>query len=450
MAKTFWKASTAALLCALFIFSGMAFAHHASNPEPFSLMWKNEEHGQDDIFITQKGSPIVLNKERISRLSANTGKVIWSIANNWANTVVNFWSNSFADHCGKIMLFKQDTLNLVCVNEDDGKILWETKVELKAKRAYDYSCIKVVDNTIVLYDYVNIYCIDVSNGLVKLIIERGSFFRIDLFGYADKIYIATDHEIECVSEKTWETVWNKQMYVWIACNKSIYIHLSGAKIFINTELNTVLTLACLDAKTGEVLWALGGEPGYIISSGFDEIYTISIDYTADKTIISCLSKETGALKWHKTVDGMTERCLVFPDKAFFVTFSSKKEPNLKSEVICLSETNGDLLWAIDTDMGPQCCIYQWNGCVLATDSHVKKEVLKISVLDPATGDELWGFDERKKSLCTLTCFCQARFYVQLDGGLYCYGDPSETFPEPASLIGCRKLVFGCSLKAVAE
>ncbi|MBK1876478.1 PQQ-binding-like beta-propeller repeat protein [Pelagicoccus mobilis] len=284
---------------------------------------------------------------------------------------------------------------LYCLDEDDGSLVWETKVEDVEKRTRKHFTVPTVDGDVLYVGAANsrIYAIDTNSGRILWSKKAKDWVRSQPALTDEGVVVATvDGSVTCLDKKG-KQLWTKKVSthpiyadlvdspagvlvsdsdLWLYClgekgevkwKRSVlnaYENEEGERVFTDVLSggtyyqskptayqgklyfgNPAGFMYAVDADTGEEVWKF--EMGAAISVGpacaDGKIYT---GQQGGERFFYCLDAETGDLVWKQTVPGgWVWGSATVDDGLVYV-------PTVDGHAVCLDGETGHIVWMYPT------------------------------------------------------------------------------------------------------
>ncbi len=402
-----------------------------SNIEIPDLIWSSKVKG--DIYFTESGSLILVNKEYIYRLSINNGRILWKLKNKLDDKL-----RSFAHLCGKIFLLDSKELEIACIDEANGLIIWENKLLVRKDDFYRNFEVMVLGEILLVNDYYYLYRYDINNG--KVIWRSGELSGAQkYFCLSGKYYELSYYDFKCFSPNDGKIVWISEDYLLgPPCNSSPQLELRGDRFYSNgfdrrKDSDDIFGLVCIDPVTGKAIWSNFDNPGYILFAIGNSVITVQSDghypIPAKNTIIKCFNKNDGSMFWTFDIPNMIEKTMSVGNNMLF-SILEKTEKMEQNYIYCINAETGKIIWKNQYDVSNYYRVVSWRNMLIVIDEDLnKRSPMKLSIIDPEYGLQV-GLIKKYNIALTMCYSTDNRFFCKTEGTLYCYGYPADIIPEP--------------------
>ena len=324
------------------------------------------EHG--NIFIGSEGNVIYC-------LNAENGNVIWkqSIGPAYSNNSAIRLHSSPAVYQDKIYIhvYDQSKEYLVCLNSENGNLLWK----------------KVVLN----------------------IPPDAPYFPMPYSSpatYNGKVYLISSSYIYCFDAKNGKTIWKYKTESPI----------NYFPVFYQNKLCTTLYgtkyIGCFDAENGKLIWkcklnerASDFFPNFRVAIDNGRVYALS-----PYNMVYCIDPENGSLLWKKKVASD-----LIPSFSSMVSQSGKLYIAINDKLYCLDAESGNLIWTYKAT--PDC--FSSPITVRSKQIYLGSNSGALYCINEETGTLLWKF-KTENVIASKPLVYEGKIYFGTEGGyVYC-------------------------------
>lgn len=209
-------------------------------------LWKMEtaSYGYQRIVV---GRYIYSSSNRLFKIDAITGAILWSRGYNWDQSGINMISLDGYSN-GKLYCRGVDNSYAMCINDKDGSVIWS----IKADQGDHFGVIIAQDEKVIVQSDKT-YCLDASTGKTLWDSKYGG----QMLSSPGKVYFETStykaHWLKCLDINTGKEVWNKQDYYGIGNLVFSDGKLFGS-VFSEDKDATTYVLYSINAANGEKVW----------------------------------------------------------------------------------------------------------------------------------------------------------------------------------------------------